>query len=176
MTKKLLRILCIVAVIALIYLIQLTIIDNNSLFGIKPNLILISVITVAVWYGMYRGSFYALIIGLITDFIFFNSKGIFTISYTVVGIVTGYLSTKYMRENKISLIYITIIATALFEVTQYFIYLIDMGINSSIFYLIFKQIIVSSLLNIVIVYILYEIFNKIIKNFDSDFRAKRYNF
>lgn len=172
MKKKVLTILYIVILIVFIYLFQLFVINNNTLFGAKPNLILISVIVVSLWYGLHVGAFYSLITGIITDFVFMNSYGIFTISYLIVGILIGYLSTTYMKENKISLIYITMIATATFEMVQYFIYLIGFGVASNLFYVI-KQILVSSLLNIVIVYILYGVFSKITSYLDSKFNSKR---
>lgn len=55
-----------------------------------------------------------------------------------------------------SLVYVTIIATFVFEFAQLLCYLIFFAVNTSIWYFL-KQVIISSLLNIVIVYIVYSL-------------------
>lgn len=161
MKKNILTIIYIVLLILIIYLLQLYLVNPRDLFGIKPNLILILSIVISLWFGVYIGGISSLLIGILTD-ILFGSKvmGIFTISYTIVGIIVGTLNNNYRKESKMSLVYVTIIATFVFEIIEYIFYLFVLSINSSLFYLL-KQIIVSSLLNIVIVYIIYSVIFKI---------------
>lgn len=166
MGKKFLTIVYLIFLIMLIYLFQVLIINNNSLFGVKPNLILISCIVVSMWYGLYIGSFYSLLIGIITDLVFGNTLGLFTISYAITGTIVGLFNYNYRKENKTSLVYITIIGTAIFELVEYIFYLMVTSNYSSIFYLI-RQITISSILNIVIVYIIYSLVVKIISYFDN---------
>ena len=65
--RKVLTIIYLVFLIILIFTLQILLIDGRTIFGIKPNLILITVIVVSLWFGLYVGSFYGLIIGIITD-------------------------------------------------------------------------------------------------------------
>lgn len=166
MSKKILAGIYLVFLIILIYLFQVLIINNNNLFGAKPNLILISCIVVSMWYGLYVGSFYSLIIGIITDIVFGNSNFLFTVSYAITGVLIGFFNYNYRKENKVSLVYITIFGTAIFEIVEYIAYLMITSRYSSIFYLI-KQVAVSSILNIVIVYIIYSLVIKIVNYFDD---------
>lgn len=161
MKRNILTVIYIVLLILLIFFIQLYFINPRELFGIKPNLILILSIVISLWFGLYVGGISSFFLGVVTDVLFGSSTiGIFTISYTIVGIVVGALNNNYRKESKMSLIYVTIIATFLFEMTQYFCYLLFFDSVTNIFYLL-KQIIISSLLNIVIVYIIYSIIFKI---------------
>ena len=50
MRKKILTFLYILFLILIIFIVQMFIIDNKTLFGVKPNLILIS--TIIVSFGM----------------------------------------------------------------------------------------------------------------------------
>lgn len=156
MKRNILTVVYILFLILFVYLLQLYVIDPRALFGVKPNLILILVIVISLWYGLYIGGIASILIGIVTDIIFGANIGIFTISYTIVGILIGILNYNYRKESKMSLVYVSIIATFTFEIIQYFCYIIAYNVDSSIFYLI-KQSFISSLLNIIIVYIVYSL-------------------
>jgi len=160
MAKKVFSYFIILLILICIFMFQIYVIDSRELFGVKPNIILISVIVMSLWYGLYAGSIYGFCIGMITDILFGNSFGIFTLSYTVVGSVIGYLNYNYRRESKISLSYLTIFGTCIFEFTEYFIYLFLNSSSSNILYLII-QISIGSLLNVILAFILYGTFSKI---------------
>lgn len=165
MKKKILTFIYFLAILFLIYIVQLFVIDSKTLFGVKPNLILILCIVFCVWYGLYKGTIFSFIIGLLTDFIF-GASGIFTICYTVTALAVGLINNNYRKENRMSLVYITIIATTTFEVVEYISYAIMSQVYSNLFYLL-KQIILSSILNIVIVYIIYTLIYNVTQYFDD---------
>ena len=122
--KKVLTIIYLIFFIVLIFTLQIMLIDGRTILGVKPNLILITVIVVSLWFGLYAGSFYGLIIGIITDFLFGNNIGMFTIVYSIIGALIGFFSYNYRKENKIALVYLTVIATAVFEFVQYIMYFV----------------------------------------------------
>ena len=93
--KKTLKVIYIAMIIVLIYVLQLFVINNHTLFGTKPNLILISVIVVSLWFGLYTGSIFSFLIGMLTDILFGNTYGVFTLSYTITGMVIGFLNYNY---------------------------------------------------------------------------------
>ena len=171
MFKKILTFLYLILLIVALYFFQVFVIDNRDLFGVKPNLILILVIVVSLWYGIYKGTIFAFIIGFITDIIFGNTSGMFLISYTLTGAITGLINYNYRRENKISLVYVTLISTAIFEVIQYMEYLFLTHTYSSIFYFI-KQIILASILNTIIVFIIYRLIYKVVEYFEASLRKE----
>jgi rod shape-determining protein MreD len=121
----------------------------------------------SLWYGVYAGSIYGLLIGVITDILFGNTFGIFTLSYTLVGGVIGYLNYNYRKESKVSLSYLTIFGTCIFEFMQYLIYLFLSSSGTSIFYL-KLQMVISSLLNVILEFILYGAFAKISEYADEN--------
>ena len=56
--KKVLTIIYLIFFIVLIFTLQIMLIDGRTILGVKPNLILITVIVVSLWFGLYAGSFY----------------------------------------------------------------------------------------------------------------------
>lgn len=165
--KNMLKTIYIFIVIVVIYMLQIFVINNHTLFGTKPNLILISVIVVSLWFGLYTGSIFSFIIGVLTDILFGNNYGIFTMSYTITGMVIGFLNYNYRKENKLSLVYVTLISVLIFESIQYISYTVITSKYSSILYLL-KQMFMSSILNIIIVFLIYGLICKIARSVDDD--------
>ena len=105
--KKTLTIIYIILFVIAIFVLQMFVIDSRELFGVKPNLILICVIVVSLWFGVYTGSIFSLIIGMVTDILFGNGIGLFTISYSIVGVLVGLFSNNYRKESKVALVCVT---------------------------------------------------------------------
>lgn len=167
MAKKIFSYLIILLILICIFMFQVYAIDSRDLFGVKPNVILISVIVMSLWYGLEAGSIYGLLIGVLTDILFGNTFGIFTLSYTVVGSVIGYLNYNYRKESRVSLSYLTIFGTCIFELMQYIIYLFLSSSGINLFYLII-QMSISSILNVILAFILYGTFARISEYADSN--------
>lgn len=171
MLKKCLTVIYIILFILLIFYLQLFIVDTKELFGIKPNLILITVIVVSLWYGTYTGTIFAFIIGFLCDLIFGSTTGMFTVAYTITGAITGFINYNYRKENKMSLVYVTLIFTGIFELIQYIEYLMITHVYSNFLFFL-KQVIVSSILNTIIVFIIYGVVYKIVDKFESNLRKQ----
>ncbi|MEG2335202.1 rod shape-determining protein MreD, partial [Chryseobacterium sp.] len=116
-----------------------------------------------LWYGIYAGTTFGIINGLIVDLLFTSNIGKNLILYTVVAIIVGFFNENFRKENKMSLVYVVIYSTAIFEIGSCIFTLMSMGLFPSIFTII-KVIFTASLLNIIIAYILFNIFATISKN------------
>ena len=116
--EKILKIIFSTILIVLSFLLQLFVIDNMSLFGVRPNLFLISIIVVSLNTDIYISTVFSFIIGVIVDMLF-GAGGLFTISYTIIGMILGFVNEDYMKENLLSISILTIISTTLFELIQY---------------------------------------------------------
>lgn len=165
--KKVLTVLYLILIILLMYLVQTLVINNISIFGVKPNLILISVIVVSLWFGLYKGSIYSVCIGIITDMLFYGNISFFTICYALTGSLVGLFSKYYRKENKIALVCVTVIATGIFEIIQFIIYFVSTKHYNQVLFLIY-QIFFTALLNVVIVCIVYSLIQKILSFFDDN--------
>lgn len=163
--QKILKVVVTILLFVISLLIQLFVFDNMSLFGVKPNMLLISIIVVSLYTNIYSSTIYSFILGVIVDLIF-GSSGMFTISYTAIGMLLGFVSDDYMKENYISTIILTAISVTLFEVIQYFQSMIGLSSYISMFFLL-KQLILSILLNVILVFIMCFLFGKLIEHIDK---------
>lgn len=163
--EKVLKVVFTIVLFVISLVIQLFLFNNMSLFGVKPNLLLISVIVVSLNTSIYSSTIYSFIIGIIMDLLF-GSNGVFTISYVAVGMLLGFVSEDYMKENYLSIIILTALSVTLFEVVQFFENMIISSMYVNLFILL-KQIILGILLNGVLVFIMCFLFGKIIGHIDK---------
>ena len=160
--QKILNIVKIPIIIVLTFILQIVISNNFVLFGVTPNLILVTIVIVSMWNTLPVNLTVAGVTGIFADLIFHFSVGKSLISYLVIALCISYISNKYRKESKAAIIYITIIATLIFTSFQVIYYIIDNLIIINIF-TILKQLVVEILLNIAIAYIVYKIFEKSMK-------------
>lgn len=171
MKNKFLFTFIILLIFAFLLFMQIYLIGGKTLFGIKPNLILIFIIVFSSFAGLYKGVIYSFFVGIIMDFLYGSNYGVFLTSYVVVAIVIGLIEKNYRKQNRNTLILITFIGTSIFEVMLCIIYSILCERIMNIFSLT-VQIFISSILNMVIVFILSGIVQKIDENFEIKSKKK----
>lgn len=166
MLKKILAVILLLLVVFIAYIVQLNILNTNLFFGVKPNLILILVVVVSLWYGIYAGTIFGMINGLFLDLMFSSEVGKYLVIYTLVALIVGFFNQNFRKENKMSLVYVVIYSTAIFEIGSCIFTLIGANVFPNIFTII-KVIFTASLLNIVLAYILYNLFSYIGRNINK---------
>lgn len=169
--EKILKAVKIPVVVILTFVIQIFISNNFEIFGITPNIILVTLVIISMWNNTSVNLTVACIMGIFADLIFHFDLGQSLIIYIVVALCVSYISGRYRKESKAAIIYITIIATLIVTLVQFVYYIIDNGDIINIF-AVFKQTVVEILLNIAIAYILYKIFEKSMRDdiLDSVYR------
>jgi len=83
----------------LLIIIQTTVIEYLSVMGIKPDILLIFIVYIAITKGQITGTIYGFIIGFIFDLVSGGVLGISSLCKTIAGFVSGY----FYNENKIGL-------------------------------------------------------------------------
>ena len=146
-------------------IIQIFIFNDFNLFGVKPNMILISIIVVSMFTNIYACSFFLFLIGFVSDLLF-GTNGLYTISYSIIGMMLGYVSDNYMKGNVLSAVILTVGSVTFFEIIEYISTMIVAKSFISLFSL-FGNIIIGILINVIIVVVLSFIVEKIIGLIDK---------
>lgn len=140
-------------------LLQLFVFNDISIFGVKPNMLLISVILIGLNTNIYVSTIYSFILGIVVDLLF-GCTGMFTISYTIVGIILGYISDGYMNDGFLSLLLLSTLGIVVFEIVGYIESMISLSKFISLFFLL-KQLIFSLILDVIILALIYMLLDKI---------------
>ena len=157
--KKVLDVIKIPVIVVLTFIVQIFISNNFEIFGVTPNLILVTVVIISMWNTLSIYLTVAGVMGIFADLIFHFDIGQSLVTYLTISICISYISGRYRKESKAAIIYITAMATGIFTLFQFVYYIIDSTVIINIFVLL-KQIIIEILLNIVVAYILYKVFEK----------------
>lgn len=158
--NKVLKIVFIILINILAYFIQFFVIGSKTLFGIKPNLILVTIIVVISYSGLVKGSILAMLNGIFLDILYSSENiGIYTIVYTLTATIAGILKEN-SKQGIYSTIYILVISCFLFEALQSLILLFVYKVSFS-FILFVIRTVLFVILNLCIMVIEYAIFNKI---------------
>lgn len=117
-----------------VFLIQSTLLNQLSLFGVTPNLLLCLLLLLAFWNEGYEPMACGIIFGLFQDLCFGELIGIAAICYFLIFL--GIWMTKHLlyRDNMLSVFFITLASTSAYEFLYWFIHM-SMGGTAKILYM-----------------------------------------
>jgi rod shape-determining protein MreD len=102
-------------------IIQSTILDYIKIYNVKPNLLLVLVITFALLYGSGSGAVLGFFAGLIQDLISGKVLGFYSLLGLYLGLFVGLVNRRIFRENLVVTIFITFVSTTIYEELVYII-------------------------------------------------------
>ena len=103
--------LTITLIIAVNLVLSATLYEHFSLFGVKPDIMLIIITSIAILYNRNTAMLIGLETGMIQDIIFSKPIGITALSYVIVAYVVGLYNSKIFKDNIIVPIFFTVMAS-----------------------------------------------------------------
>lgn len=163
--KKIYAIFLLLLLIFLIYIVQMFVLNEIKLFGTIANLILVTVVMVALWYSLPVACIFSAVLGSITDMIFYFSIGRCLVIYLVIAVLINLISKVYRKENNVVIMYVVAIGTITFEILMA-ITSLGFGVFPGVFDFIL-MIIKAIVLNIGLAYIVNKLFAKFTINISN---------
>ena len=115
------KILIYTLIIFFIVLLQATILDYIKIFYIKPNLLIVFVISVALLRGNIEGAVIGFFVGLSQDLISGKVLGFYTVLGMYLGLIIGSVNKRLYRENFLVVLFFTFISSIVYEMMVYFL-------------------------------------------------------
>ncbi|MBR3887580.1 MAG: rod shape-determining protein MreD [Clostridia bacterium] len=115
------------------FLTQINVLNEFELFGVKPNIAIVVIVGIALLSGKIPGMMVGIAYGLIYDVAFGKALGVYTLIYALIGFSLGRYSNGFSKENRLSVIYMVGIVTALVEAVMYLIFVVLYGYTFEIF-------------------------------------------
>jgi rod shape-determining protein MreD len=167
------KILIYTFLIFLIVILQSTVLDYIKIYYIKPNLLIVFIISVALLRGNVEGSIIGFFIGLSQDLISGKLLGFYTILGLYLGLIIGSVNKRLYRENFMVIIFFTFISSIAYEMVVYFLStFLKGGLD---FYYPFKNIVLpEALYNSVISIFIYVLIIKLNDRFNSNKVSRKY--
>ncbi len=94
-------------------ILQITIFAFNPVWGITPDLLLITVISLSLLNGYRQGAYIGFIAGILQDVFSSGLFGINTVTKMLLGYIFGFLEKKIYHRNIVTPLFTMILATVL---------------------------------------------------------------
>lgn len=151
-------------IILINFILQTSLYNFVEIFGEIPNISLILVVIFAINSNEIEGSIIGIVTGLLYDIMVMNVIGINTLIYFIIGIAFGYIGDELNKENTITYVFMTFLASIVWQILMCII-LFFLRTNTISTGSIFVQMFIQIALNTVLAGLIYNlvvfIFNKL---------------
>jgi len=107
--------------IYIIILLQSTLMENIRVFNVKPNLMIIFIVSVALLRGNVEGAIIGFFMGLCQDALSGKVIGFYSLVGLYLGLIIGSVNKRLYRENFLVIIFFTFVSTIVYEFVVYFL-------------------------------------------------------
>jgi rod shape-determining protein MreD len=111
-----------VIILYLLIILQTTLIDYIKVYNVKPNLLLVFIISAALLRGRLEGACIGVAAGFLMDIFSGGIFGVCMLAGLYAGFANGSANFRLYKENYMVVIFFTFVTTVLFEV---FVYLLN---------------------------------------------------
>lgn len=158
--KKALINFILVLIFILIYFLQVNLFSWFKIAGVMPNLFVVLVLFIGLFYNKKAGVVYGILLGILLDLFIGKKVGISSIMLGTIGLIGGIFDKNFSKESRFTLIVMVTVSTLIYEigvfVIGYFIFKYDFAIQSAI-----KILLIECVYNVILTIIFYPL----IRNF-----------
>ena len=158
--RKFLIVVGLILVFFLIYFLQVDIFSSFTIAGIKPNLFVIYILFIGLFTNQVLGISFGVFAGLVLDFLYGRNIGTTAIMLCVIGYLGSYFDKNFSKENKLTIIFMVIGSTVIFELGSYFMNSIILDFSREYLYFT-KIVLIEVLYNVLLSIIIYPLMQKV---------------
>lgn len=172
MLKKILINVVLIVIGFFIYFLQANFFTWFSIAGVKPNLFVIYILFIGLFGNRSMGVIYGAILGIFLDLIFNEKVGPNLFGLVLIGIIATLFDKNFSKDSRITIMFMVLGTTMLFEVLSYFIRYIIYSINVDIINFI-KVLIIEIIYNILVTIIIYPLMQKFGYYIENEYKGNR---
>jgi len=154
------KIVSFTVLIFFITLVQSTVLDNIRVFNVKPNLLMVFIVSAALLGSNVEGAVIGFFCGLAQDMISGGPIGFYALLGLYLGFGIGSINERLYRENVLVTIFVTFLSTVVYEFTVYFLSSLTKGSIELVFpftHVILPEAVYNSVVSIVIFIVVLKI-------------------
>ena len=170
--KKFLINVILIVIGFLIYFLQSNFFSWFSIAGVKPNLFVIYILFIGLFGNRSMGVIYGAILGIFLDLIFNEKVGQNLFGLVLIGIVATLFDKNFSKDSRITIMFMVLGTTMLFEVLTYFIKYVLYATNIEILNFI-EILVIEIIYNILITIIIYPLMQKFGYYIENEYKGNR---
>lgn len=158
--------------IVILIVIQSTLLQYVRIYNVKPNLLLVFVVSVALLRGNVEGSVVGFFAGFSLDMLFGKLLGFYALLGLYLGLAVGSVNKRLYRENYLVVIFFTFLSTVLYEGTVYLLNsIMDRGMD--LIYPLTRYILPEAAFNCAVSVFIYALVIRMNNRFDEISKAAK---
>ncbi|HZK19077.1 MAG TPA: rod shape-determining protein MreD [Clostridia bacterium] len=142
-----------------VLLIQSTVMDLLSIAGIKPDLVMLIVVSNGFLRGTREGSFFGIIAGLLVDLLTGNYIGHYMLTMMFAGYLAGWFGSRFYKENP-GIVLGTVFLCSLAGQLLYYVLLLFLGVYVTPLHALFFVMLPTATYNTLLTPLLYGLFHR----------------
>ncbi len=170
--KKVVINIFLILIAYIIFFLQSNFFSWFNIAGIKPNLFIIYILFIGLFGNRVIGVTYGIIIGAVLDIIFNEKVGANLIGLSIIGVIATIFNKNFSKDSRITIMFMVLGSTVLFEIVSYFINYILFSINFEIFSFI-KILVIEVIYNMLITIIIYPLIQKFGYYIENEYKENK---
>lgn len=170
--KKLFVNIVLILMCFIIYFLQSNFFSWFTIAGIRPNLFIIYILFIGLFGNRMMWIIYGSILGVFLDLIFEETIGTNLIGFVLVGIIATFSNKNFSKDSRITIMFMVLISTIIFEMISYFISYVLYSINIEIFSFI-RILLLEIIYNILITIIIYPLIQKFGYYIENEYKVNK---
>lgn len=143
----------------IIYYLQSNFFSWFNIAGVMPNLFVIFVLFIGLFASATMGTVYGIAIGVTLDLLLGNRIGIYAVTLGIIGFLAGVFDKNFSKDSRMTIMFMVLGSTIIFEVLNYLFNYIFLSINVEIISFIII-LAIEVLYNLILAIILYPLLQK----------------
>ena len=156
----------------LIYVLQSNFFNWFTIAGIMPNLFVIYILFIGLFGNKTMGTIYGLIIGLLIDFLIGLKVGINCFALGLIGFLATIFDKNFSKDSRMTIMVMSMVATAIFEVVVYLLNYILVATNIEIVNFV-KILSIEIIYNLLLTIILYPLIQKAGYYIENEYKGNK---
>lgn len=154
--KKLITNIILIITFIIIYFLQVNLFSWFKIAGVMPNIFIIFILFIGLYYNKVAGTTYGIILGILLDFFIGKKVGVSAIMLGAIGLIGGLFDKNFSKESRFTIMVMVVVSTLIYEIGAYiigyFIYGYSFEVLSAI-----KILLIESIYNVILTIILYPL-------------------
>ena len=170
--KKLVISILLILVFIFLYLLQINFFSWFKIAGIMPNLFVIFVLFIGLFFSRSIGITYSIIVGVLLDLFIGKKVGISIVMFGIIGLIGGIFDKNFSKESRMTIMLMVIVATIVFEAGSYLLgYFIYKYTFEGVAFL--KILLIECFYNAIITIILYPLIQNLGYKIEEEYKGSK---
>lgn len=171
MKKTIINVFLIITAI-IIYYLQSNLFMWFNIAGVKPNLFVVLALFIGLFANRTMGVAYGVGIGALIDILIGKIIGIYAVSLGIIGFLAAVFDKNFSKDSRMTIIFMVAGSTIIFEIINYLLNYMILGINAEILNFIII-LAIEVIYNIILTIILYSLIQKFGYYIENEYKGNK---